>query len=241
VLAEDFANGVEILVQEIFFLVVAHPHGQQRAAPAHDSGDAVAHQGQEFAQHAGVDGHVVHALLGLLFDHLEHQADAQIFRSLHARQRFVNWHGAHGYGRSLDDRPADLRDVAAGRKVHHCVAAELHRVSEFLQLLVHIRCDRGIADIRVDFAFKRDADAHRLEVLVVDIRGDDGAAALHLAAHELGRQAFTPRDIVHLTGNHALAGVVHLADVSAPVRGRRRRQSLFNPAIPKCHEFPREQ
>ncbi len=53
----------------------AHPLRQERAAAADDSGDAIAGQRDKFAQHAGVDGHVVDALLGLLFDHFQHNLE----------------------------------------------------------------------------------------------------------------------------------------------------------------------
>jgi hypothetical protein len=42
------------------------------AAAADDSGDALGNHRQILDQHAGVDGHVVDALRGLLFDDFEH-------------------------------------------------------------------------------------------------------------------------------------------------------------------------
>jgi uncharacterized protein (UPF0261 family) len=96
---ENFAEVVEVFVEEIFFLVRVHPVRQQRAAAADDAGDAIASQRDKLAQHAGVDRHVVDALLGLLFDDFEHQAGGQILGALHSRERFVNRHGADGHGR----------------------------------------------------------------------------------------------------------------------------------------------
>ena len=58
-----------------------HPLRQKRAAAADDAGDALAHQRKCSRKHAGVDGHVIDALLGLLFDHFEHDLDGQIFRA----------------------------------------------------------------------------------------------------------------------------------------------------------------
>jgi hypothetical protein len=40
-----------------------------------------------------MDGHIIHALLGLLFDHFEHHFDVEIFHSAHARQSFIQRHG----------------------------------------------------------------------------------------------------------------------------------------------------
>src|SRR5579885_3301157 len=70
---ENFADIVKALAQEVFFFVRGHPLSHQRAAAADDPRDAVAHQRQEFAHDAGVDGHVIDALLGLFFDYLEHE------------------------------------------------------------------------------------------------------------------------------------------------------------------------
>ena len=72
VLLEDLADVVEALVQEVLLVVLHHPLGQDRAAAADDAGDALRGQRDVLDQHAGVDGHVIHALLGLLLDHFEH-------------------------------------------------------------------------------------------------------------------------------------------------------------------------
>ena len=48
-----------------------HPAGHERAAAAHDAGDALRRQRQVLQQDAGVDRHVVDALLGLVLDHVE--------------------------------------------------------------------------------------------------------------------------------------------------------------------------
>ena len=57
---------------------------------------------------------------------------------------------------------------------------------------------------------RRHADAHRLQVGVMDVGGDDHAAARDFGANQLGRQALAPGDVFHLLGDHALAGIVHL-------------------------------
>ena len=74
VFLENFADVFNIFVQEILFFVMLHPVGHQGATAADDSSDSFAHQRNMFAQDSGMDGHVVHALLGLLFDDFEHQA-----------------------------------------------------------------------------------------------------------------------------------------------------------------------
>jgi hypothetical protein len=79
-----------------------------------------------------------------------------------------------------------IGDVAAGGKIHHGVGAELHRVLQLVELFVDIRRGGGVADVGVDLALRRHADAHRLQVRVVDVGGDDHAPARHFVAHSSG-------------------------------------------------------
>ena len=129
---------VEALVEEVLLVVMRHPLRQDRAAAAHDAGDALGDQRQVLDEHAGVDGHVVDALLGLLFDHFEHDVGGEVFDALHARDRLVDRHGADGHGRVAQDRFANLVDAAAGREVHHRVGAVVDRGVQLLQLLIDI-------------------------------------------------------------------------------------------------------
>ena len=71
-LLENLADFVEPLVEEILLFVMLHPMGHQGAAAADNAGDAFADERHVLAQYAGVDGHIVHALFGLLFDDFEH-------------------------------------------------------------------------------------------------------------------------------------------------------------------------
>ena len=82
-LGEDFANIVKAVVEEILLVVVGHPLCQDRAAAAHDAGDAFRNHRQILDEHAGMDGHVVHALLGLLFDDFEHDVGVEVLHTLH--------------------------------------------------------------------------------------------------------------------------------------------------------------
>ena len=75
-LLENFANLFDVFVEKILLLVVFHPMRHQRAATAHDAGNALAHQRHVLAKNAGVNGHVIDALLGLLFDHFAHQFES---------------------------------------------------------------------------------------------------------------------------------------------------------------------
>src|SRR5690348_7804429 len=212
-LLKDFADLVEMFVEEILFLVMAHPNGKKRAAAADDSRDAIAHHGEEFAKHAGVDGHVIHALLGLLFDDFEHDINREIFSAAHARDGFIDRHGADRDGRSLDDSATDFGNVAARGEIHRSVRSVMDGSMELFELFVNVGSGGRIANVRIDFAFEGDADAHRFEVAMMDVGGDDGAAASDFAADKFGVELFAFGDVGHLLGDDAEARKVHLGDV----------------------------
>ena len=93
-LLEDLHDVFEALVQEVLFVMERHPLRQDCATSAHNACDALGNHRQVLDQHAGVDGHVIDALLGLLFDHFEHDVGRQVFDALYAGNRFVNRHRA---------------------------------------------------------------------------------------------------------------------------------------------------
>jgi hypothetical protein len=98
--------------------------------------------------------------------------------------------------------------------------------------------DRAVADIGVDLDQEVAADRHRLALGVVDVRGDDRAAAGDLVADEFGgdvigdggaeilavarlggellaTEILADSDIFHLGGDDAATRIMHLADVRA--------------------------
>ena len=201
-------------------MVVGHPLRQDRAAAADDAGDAAGDHGQELDEHAGVNGHVIDALLGLLFDDFEHDVDVEVFDALHARDGFVNRHGADGHRRVAQDGFANLVNAAAGGEVHHGVGAVMHRGVQLLQLFVNVAGDGRVADVGVDLAARLDADGHRLQLGVVDVGRDDHASGGHFVADELGRNLLALGDEDHLFGEQAFARKVHLRHVGvASARG----------------------
>ena len=52
---------------------------------------------------------------------------------------------------------------------------------------------------------------------MVDVGGDDHPAAGDFVADQLGREVLAVGDVVHLLGDDALAGVVHLGEVAVGV------------------------
>ena len=196
-------------------MVVGHPLGEDRAAAAYDAGDALGNQRQILDEHAGVNGHVVHALRGLLFDHFEHDFCVQVFDALHARDGFVDRDGADGHGRVAEDGFADFVNVAAGGKIHDGVGAVVDGGVELFEFFVDLGGDGRVADVGVDLAQRGYADRHGLEFGMVDVGGDDHASAGNFVAHQFGRELFLVGDEGHFFGDDALARVVHLREVAA--------------------------
>src|SRR5205085_4715331 len=93
----------EALVEKILFMMMSHPLREDGAATAHDARDALRHHGQILNEHAGVDSHVVDALLSLLFNHFEHYVCIEIFNPLDARNRFIDGNGSDRHGRVAQD------------------------------------------------------------------------------------------------------------------------------------------
>ena len=78
VLGEDLTELVEVFVQEGFLVVGEAPAGHDRAAAGDDAGDALGGQRHEGEAYAGVDGHVVHALLALFDDGVTEDLPGQV-------------------------------------------------------------------------------------------------------------------------------------------------------------------
>jgi hypothetical protein len=57
------------------------------------------------------------------------------------------------------------------------------------------------------------ADRHRFQVGVVDVGGDDHPPPRHFVANQRQRAGSRLGDVVHLFGDDALAGVVHLGAI----------------------------
>jgi hypothetical protein len=71
-----------------------------------------------------------------------------------------------------------------------------------------------------------DADTEALEIAVMDVGRDDGAAARDFAADQLRSKLLTFSDVVHLFANDALAREVHLREIPSATIHRRRSLSI---------------
>ena len=135
-----------------------------------------------------MDGEIVDALLGLLDQRVVIDVPVELDRiAMHLLQRLIDRHRADRHRRIADDPFARGVDVAPRGEVHDRVGAPADRPHHLLHFLLDRRGDGGVADIGVDLVEEVPADDHRLGFRVVDIGGDDGAAARDFAAHEFRR------------------------------------------------------
>ncbi len=247
----DVADILEVFVQKALLVMREAPLGHDRAAARDDAGDTFGAQRNEGQTHPGVDGEVVHALLGLLDQGVAKQLPGEVFgHAAHLLQRLINGHGADGHGRVAQNPLTGLVNVFSRAQIHHRVGAPADGPDHFFHLFGNARRGGRVADIGVDFHQEVAADDHRFALRVVDVVGDDGTAARHFIAHEFRRDArldvrakmlagvllqpsgiehfFLPlilpdSDELHLGRNQPLTRVVHLADVGAGLGTSRQR------------------
>ena len=161
------------------------PLGHDRAAARDDAGDAVGGEMDVSESHAGMDGEIIDALLALLDQGVLVALPVELDGiAVDLFERLIDRHGADRHRRIAQDPFAGVVDVAAGGEVHHGVGAPADRPHHFLHFLLHGRRDGGVADIGIYFREKVPPDDHRLELAVIDVGRDDGAAARHFRAHE---------------------------------------------------------
>lgn len=187
----DFADLVEVRVQEVFLVMREAPLGHDRATARDNARDAVGRERHVAQQHARVDGEVVHALLGLLDERVAEHLPRQVFS--HAAglvQRLVDGHRADGHRRVAQDPFARLVDVLAGGQIHDRVGAPADRPHHLFHFLGQRRGDRRVAEIAVDLHAEVAADGHRLQLGMVDVGGDDRAARGDFGTDEFRRDVF---------------------------------------------------
>ena len=239
----DVADVLEVGVEEVLLVVRQAPLGHDRPAARDDAGHAAGGQRHVTQQHAGVDGEVVHALLGLFDERVAEEFPAELFgAAVHLLQHLVDRHGADRHRGVADDPLAGFVDVPAGGQVHHRVRAPADRPDQLLHLLGDARGHRGVADVGIDLGQEVAADDHRLAFRMVDVGRQDGAPACDLLAHELRgdglrnvrAEALTrmlrqqagiahrlqplvlaDRHVLHLRSHDAAPGIVHLGDIGA--------------------------
>ena len=125
----------------------------------------------EAQQHAGVNGEIIHALLGLFDERVAVNFPGE-FLGLAADffERLINRHGADGHGRIAQNPFARGVNVFAGGEIHDGVRAPFGGPAHFLDFLLDARRDGAVADVGVDLHEEIAPDDHRLEFRVIDVR-----------------------------------------------------------------------
>src|SRR6185312_4290293 len=133
----------------------------------------------------GMDGEIIDALLALLDQRVAEHLPGQVLGlAADLFQRLIDRHGADGNRRIAHDPFADGVDVLAGGEIHHRVGAPADRPDQLVDFLGDRGGNNGVADIGVDLHQEIPAYDHRLRFRVIDVGGDDGAAARDLVADE---------------------------------------------------------
>ena len=181
--AHDLADLAEVRVEEVLLVVRQAPLRHDRAAARHDAGHAPRRQRDVAQQHAGVDGEVVHPLLGLLDERVAVDLPGQVLRAGRPPSR------APGRSARCRSAPAELRRIhsrvswmflpverSITVSAPQSVAQRSFSTSSSID-----EDDRRVADVGVDLHEEVAADDHRLELGMVDVGRDDRAAARDFA------------------------------------------------------------
>ncbi len=207
----DLADLAEMRVGEVLLMVRQAPFGQDGAAATDNAGHPVRGQRDVAQQHARVHREIVDALFRLFDERIAVHFPGQVLRhTAGPLQCLVDGHGADGHGRVAQDPLARFVDVTAGRKVHHRIRAPEDGPAQLLDFLLDGRGNRAVTNVGVDLHLEVAADDHRLQLGMIDVRGNDGAAARDFGAHELRRHALADGNELHLGCDLALPRVVQL-------------------------------
>ena len=124
-----------------------------------------------FEQYAGMDRHIIDALPGMLFNHVQHVLGGQVGDLVDVQHRLVDRHRSDGHLGLGDDRFTGGIEIRAGGQVHHGVRPVAHCQPELFELLLNVRCNGGVADVGVDLHRGHLADSHGFELPseVVDV------------------------------------------------------------------------
>lgn len=192
-----------------------------------------------------MNGEVVDALFGLFDEGVPEEFPGEVFGdAIDFFEGLVDGYGAEGYGGVTENPFACFVDVFSCGEVHDRVGSPAGGPDHFFDFFFDGGGDGGVADVGIDFDGEVAADDHRLEFGVVDVGGDNGAAAGDFVAYVFSGDAFgkvgaevvagvlffefgegffdflvfTDGNVFHFGGDYALSGVVHLGDAAALFR-----------------------
>mmetsp|Transcript_18150 Transcript_18150/g.37470 ORF Transcript_18150/g.37470 Transcript_18150/m.37470 type:complete len:522 (-) Transcript_18150:116-1681(-) len=213
VLPADVKDVIPVLVRKVLLVVHQRKFGVDRSPPRHDSSHPVRGVGYEAKQDPGVDGEVVHALFSLLDEGLPEELPGD-FHGVTSSflEGLVDGDRAHRNRRVPHDPLPRLVDVLARGQVHQSVRTPHGGPLELFDLLLDGAADGGVADVGVDLDLEVAPHDHGLELEVLLVGWDDGAAPSHLAANKFRIHALPCRHVGHLLRHDPALGVVHLRE-----------------------------
>ena len=210
------------------------PFGHDRAAARNNPCHPLGGQRNIGQAHAGMDGEIIHALLGL-FDQcvLKHFPGQVLGNAINLFQRLIDRHGPDRHGAVSDHPVANIVDIAPGRQVHDRIATPANGPDHLINLVGNRGQHRRIADIGIDLDQEVAANNHRLQLAMIDIGRNDRPAAGNLfadkfwrdevgdggpkilaIAHDLGQlfaaHVFADGDVFHFRRNDPGPGIGHL-------------------------------
>ena len=210
------------------------PFGHDRAAARDNPCHPLGGQRNIGQAHTGMDGEIIHPLLGL-FDQgiLEHLPGQVLGNTIDLFQGLIDRHGPDWH-RAVTDHPvADIVNIAPGRQVHDRIAAPANGPDHLINLVGNRGQHSRIADIGIDLDQEIAANNHRLQLAMIDIgrnnrpaagnlfadkfRRDevgDGGAKVFAIAHHLGQflaaHVFADGDVFHFRRNDPGPRIGHL-------------------------------
>ena len=216
VLFADVQNFIEVLVERVFVAGHAHPCEDQRAAAADDVhlplvlADLV----DGLAGDAAVEGDEVHAVLRVQTHHVDEVLRGQGGEvALVVDDRVIHRHGADHHRALVGQLLAEGLGVAVAGQVHNGLCAHVHGAHHLLHLDVVILAVAGDAEVDVDLGAQHAADALRVQAGVVLVGGDGNLALGDELPDLFGGAVLLLGDDLHLLGDDALAGGVHLGGI----------------------------
>ena len=212
----DLEHLVEALIVGVLLPRHHHPGEHERTTARHHVHEAavVLDTLGHGAVHAAVQGHEVHAVLGVHAQHVEPFVGGDVLERLAVvHHGVVDGHRADDGGALGRELAAEGPGVAEGREVHDRLGPHGHGVADLLHLHVEVAPVAAGAQVHVDLGLERKADAVGVEDRVVHVGGDHGLALGDERAQGFGVDALLGGDGLHLRGDDALAGGVHLGGV----------------------------
>ncbi len=213
-------------VEEVFLVVDHRPSCHDGSSAAHDSRQAFVDHVGVGAECAGMDGEVVHTLLGLLYERVAVYLPREaLHAAVHLFESLVYRHSAYGHRTVADDPFARFVYVGSGGEIHKCVAAPVAAPHGFAYLLLDARRQSRVADVGVELHGEFAAYDHRLRFGMIGIGRDHGASGGHLLSHRFrsdvaldaeSRAVHVLADghILHFRSDDTSPGEIHLRDAA---------------------------